>query len=137
MTNTTEIGVTTVSRKTIGIVAAFALIVVSFVGWAWMTTSIVDHPGVPSRQVVFNAAIVSYRVKHGSAPASLVSLTPVLDEFTRSKCCIVKIGEERYRVWVGLDRQMTEQFEVDYRLGKDGFREKCHVYKIRKFHHRK
>jgi len=136
VTNTTEIGVTTVLRRMIGIIAAFALVAVCFFGWVWMTTSVSDTP-IPARQVVFNAAIVSYRVKNGSAPASLVSLTPVLDEFTRSKCCIVKIGEDRYRVWVGLDRLTTEQFEVDYKLGKDGFREKCHVYKIRKFHHRK
>ncbi len=101
-----------------------------------MTIDVRDHPGVPARQAAFNAAIVAYRAQTGSAPISLVSLTPVLETLTRSKCCVVRVSEVRYRVWEGLDRQKTEVFDVDYKLGSNGFRETCHVYNIRAFYHR-
>lgn len=136
VTGTTAIAFTTAWRRTIGIVAAFALIVVSFVGWAWMTTTISDHP-VPAQHVVLSGALNLYRTRHRTDPPSLVALQPALDDFTNSRCSIVRIGTDRYRVWLNLGGDRTQKFEVEYKLGKDGYREKCHVYSIRKFSHRK
>lgn len=123
-------------RTTIGIIGATVLVAGSAMAWVYIVPSISDHP-VPAQHVILSAALNLYRTRHGSEPASLVALQPALDEFTNSRCSIVRLGKDHYRVWLYLNGKRTHQFEVDYKLGKDGFRETCHVHKIREFHHRK
>lgn len=123
-------------RTTIGIIASFVLMTASVLGWVYIIPTISDGP-VPAQQVILSHALNVYRTRHESAPAALVDLEPVLGEVTNSKCSIVRIGKDVYRVWVNLGGRRTDVFKVEYKLGKDDYREKCHVYNIRKFNHPK